>query len=149
MAAMDARKHGLTAKHFVIAPGEEAIFEAFRNAVVEDIQPRTETEWTLFDDILTARWNMRRGDEAEVHLFKSTGYDLLRNPDPEIEKRHKRLMSYRRMWRTWDKAYAEIQRRHDQEAELAAEEAEAAQRQAGSYLRRRLKETNPNRDNCQ
>jgi hypothetical protein len=59
--------------------------------------------------------------------------DPLRNPNPELEKRHKRLMSYRRMWqRTWDKAYAEIQRRRDQEAELAAEEAEAAQRQASA-----------------
>ncbi len=30
--------------------------------------------------------------------------DPLRNPNPELEKRHKRLMSYRRMWqRTWDK----------------------------------------------
>jgi hypothetical protein len=125
VAAMNARKHGLTAKHFVIAPGEEAIFEAFRNAVVEDIQPRTETEWMFFEDILTGRWNMRRVDLAEVHLFQATGFDPLRNPDPEIEKRYKRLMSYRRMWqRTSDKAYAEIQRRRDYEAELATQQAE-------------------------
>jgi hypothetical protein len=67
---MNARKHGLTARQFVIAPGEEAIFETFRNPVVEDIQPRTETQWMLFEDILTARWNMRRIDETEAHLFK-------------------------------------------------------------------------------
>jgi hypothetical protein len=40
IAAMNARKHGLTAKHFVIAPGEEGLFEAFRNAIVEDIHPK-------------------------------------------------------------------------------------------------------------
>ncbi len=84
----------------------------------------------FFEDILTGRWNMRRVDLAEVHLFQTTGFDPLRNPDPAIEKRHKRLMSYRRMWqRTWEKAQAEIQRRRDMEAELAAQEAEAAARQ--------------------
>jgi hypothetical protein len=82
---------------------DEHPFEGFRNAVVEDI--------------LTV---------AEVHLFQTTGFDPLRNPDPQIEKRHKRLMSYRRMLqRTADKAAAEIQRSRDLDAELAAQQAEA------------------------
>jgi hypothetical protein len=73
---------------------------------------------------------MRRVDLAEVHLFQTTGFDPLRNPDPAIEKRHKRLMSYRRIWqRTWEKALAEIQRHRDMDAELAAQEAEATPEQ--------------------
>jgi hypothetical protein len=79
-------------------------FEGFRNAVVEDI--------------LTV---------AEVHLFQTTSFDPLRNPDPQIEKRHKRLMSYRRMLqRTAYEAAAEIQRSRDLDAELAGQQAKAA-----------------------
>jgi uncharacterized protein YfaQ (DUF2300 family) len=59
-------------------------------------------------------------------------------------------MSYRRMWqRTSDKAYAEIQRRRDYEAEYAAQEAEAAPKPApADDLRKRTQiEANSNSTN--
>jgi hypothetical protein len=90
IAAMNARKHGFTAKHFVIAPGEEGHLRSFpqRRRRRHPAAHRNRMDVLRGHPHRPLEHAPRRS--AEVHLFQATGFDPLRNPDPEIEKRHKR-----------------------------------------------------------
>ena len=68
-ASQNARRHGLTAAHLVIAESELETFESMRAALAASIAPDGELEHTLFDTLLHANWNIRRCRILEAALM--------------------------------------------------------------------------------
>ncbi|HME10605.1 MAG TPA: hypothetical protein VKG25_26355 [Bryobacteraceae bacterium] len=95
-SSQNARKHGLTAKHLAIKPEDREEFEEMLAGYQTEINPRGAIQQTLFDEIVTAAWNLRR-----IRILEST-LDLL---DPQYERlaRHKT-----RIERTFHRALKEL-----------------------------------------
>ncbi len=81
-SSQNARKHGLTAKNLAIKPEDREEFDEMLSGYQTQINPIGAIEQTLFDEIVTAAWNLRRIRALECSL------DLL---DPQYERlaRHK------------------------------------------------------------
>ena len=67
-AALNSRKHGLSAAHLVITDADREAFESMQAALLEALSPQGELELTLFDTLLHANWNIRRCRIVEAGL---------------------------------------------------------------------------------
>ena len=68
-AALNSRKHGLSAAHLVITEADREAFDSMQAALLADISPQGELELTLFDTLLHASWNIRRCRIVEAGLL--------------------------------------------------------------------------------
>jgi hypothetical protein len=76
-SSQNARKHGLTAQQLTIKPEEREEFEDLLAHYQSDINPEGSIQLTLFDELVTAAWNLRR-----VRILQSQT-DML---DPQYDR---------------------------------------------------------------
>jgi hypothetical protein len=79
-SAQNARKHGLDSREFVVRPDEQEDFDAFIAAYAAEVSPQGAMELALFQDLVHARWNMKRVRRLEAELA-ATGPDPLLDPE--------------------------------------------------------------------
>ena len=69
---MNALKHGLAARVFVVGPDENADeFEALRAQLREDHQPVTQIEEILVEEIAQAWWRLQRARHHEAEILRN------------------------------------------------------------------------------
>ncbi len=68
-AAQNARRHGLTSSHLVIADRDREEFDSLQSSLLDDIAPHGELEHVLFDTIVHAQWNIRRCRLLEAEMM--------------------------------------------------------------------------------
>ena len=90
-SSRNAVKHGLTAKHLVIAPGEEEEFAELYDALLAQLAPEGALEMGLFNMHLHAAWNLQRFRALETQLM-ANGLDSLL--DERTAKALDRLQRY-------------------------------------------------------
>ena len=78
-SAQNSRKHGLTADHLVIGPGEQDTFHEMSAALRNEIKPEGELESLAFDQLLHAAWNLHRLRLREAEMATG-GIDPLLDP---------------------------------------------------------------------
>lgn len=77
-SSRNALRHGLQAKRFVVVEGEdEAAYEAFETALLDELAPDGVLESLLVARIANAAWRMQRADWIEADLL-----DEGSGPDP-------------------------------------------------------------------
>jgi len=69
VAAWNALKHGLQAKHVVIPGEKRKDFLAFRKVVIDDLAPEGALETLLAERIVAASWRLRRSLRIEAELI--------------------------------------------------------------------------------
>ena len=81
-SSQNARKHGLTAAHLVIAAEDRDEFQEFLAELQAAIRPDGPIQQILFDQLVAAAWNLRRirRMEAELSASAKTYIDILENP---------------------------------------------------------------------
>ena len=89
--AQNARKHGLCAQYLIVRDDERETFEALASQLRAELQPEGSLEDTLFDNLLTARWNMVRCTRVEGELM-AQGLDPLL--DDSAAPKFTRIPSY-------------------------------------------------------
>lgn len=105
-SSQNARKHGLSAKEFVLLPGEEDAFHELATQYAEELRPEGILEHTVFTLLLQADWNLRRCRRNEAALLTPAGDPLL---DGDLDKTIARLDRYaRRHERLFFKALKEL-----------------------------------------
>jgi hypothetical protein len=106
--SQNARTHGLTAAHLVIAPGEELDFEHLYSELHDAILPEGALELDLFAQLLHASWKLRRCNLAEATLVRD-GLDPLLSDDPASQRKFDRIRRYRAAARRdYHRALAEL-----------------------------------------
>jgi hypothetical protein len=95
-SSQNARKHGLTAQQSIVNPEEQEEFEELLAHYQKDIQPQGAIQQTLFDELVTASWNLRR-----VRILQSQ--TDMRDPLSERLARH-----HTRFERTYQRALKEL-----------------------------------------
>jgi hypothetical protein len=71
-ATANSRKYGLTNKDVIIAnAGEQTEFDEFIALQLVEIKPNGSVEQTIFDEMVTAGWNLRRIRRLETALNQS------------------------------------------------------------------------------
>ena len=104
--ASNAVRHGLTARHLVIREDEREPFESFRDALETELDPQGAIEWTTFEELLHAAWNLQRFRRLESEASLGTLDDLT---DPQTTAVLDRLSRYQsRAQRAYYKALAEL-----------------------------------------
>jgi hypothetical protein len=73
-SALNALKHGLTAKSPVLPDEDPAAYEVFRQQLWDDYQPITGTEGALVEELVGLLWRLRRVPSVEAALLTSIGY---------------------------------------------------------------------------
>ena len=63
--AMNSVRHGITAKSIVLSNESKEGFEALRKTYYTRFQPADEVECDLVDDMVSARWRLRRAASLE------------------------------------------------------------------------------------
>lgn len=107
-SAQNARKHGLTAREVVIAPGEQEDFEELLADYQAEIHPQGVLQQTLFNELVAAAWNLRRIARLEAELCAGASYhDLLAND--ELQNKLDRLARHHtRIERTFHRSLKEL-----------------------------------------
>jgi hypothetical protein len=67
--AQNALKHGLLAQAALLPNEDGASFEAFADALLEELQPLGPVESLLADEIVNLAWRLRRASRVEAGLF--------------------------------------------------------------------------------
>jgi hypothetical protein len=82
----NASKHGLTAREVVIAPGEQPEFDDLLANFQADVKPQGAIQQTLFNQLVSAAWNLRRIARMEASLCAAvSNKGLLANHDLQIQ----------------------------------------------------------------
>jgi hypothetical protein len=105
----NARKHCLTAAELVIGPEDREEFNALLADFQRDVAPQGAIQQTLFDELVSAAWNLRRIRRMETVLCagSATYLDLLN--DHEIQTKIDRLARYKsRIERTFHRSLKEL-----------------------------------------
>lgn len=76
-SSRNALKHGLTAREVVLEPGREAEFEAYRDALREDLGPQGAAEMELFNRAVHAGWTLQHIREIESGMMRDGILDPL------------------------------------------------------------------------
>ena len=104
--AHNAVRHGLTAKHLIVRPDEQAEFEEFRHSLLAELDPQGAVENITFDEILHAAWNLRRFRRIEAESFTTSSDPLA---DPAAVALLDRLSRYQaRAQRAWYRGLQEL-----------------------------------------
>ena len=81
-SSQNASRHGLTAREVLIAPGEQEEFDHLVADYQADVKPQGAIQQTLFNQLVSADWNLRRIGRMEAELCAGASYnDLLANHD--------------------------------------------------------------------
>jgi hypothetical protein len=75
-SSQNARKHGLSAKEFILRPGDEQAFEALATQFAEELRPEGILEHSVFTLLVQSQWNLRRCRTLEADLM-AQGLDPL------------------------------------------------------------------------
>jgi hypothetical protein len=80
ISSQNALKFGLTSKQILLPFEDAAEFEAMETAIIEQVQPGNPAERLYADDIVVARWKVRRNELAQAawvanELKKDTSAD--------------------------------------------------------------------------
>src|SRR5258708_21075888 len=92
-SARNATTHGLTAATLVIQDDEQDEFLDLREGLADSLCPEGTLQEALFEEILKARWKLRRAQLAEAKLYRD-------NPeidpllDDQIEPKLTRIQIY-------------------------------------------------------
>jgi hypothetical protein len=87
--ALNALKHGLTGKQVVLYNEKAEDFDAFRDALWEDIEPQGMLEGVLVDKIVADAWRLRR-----VPLFEATLHSSIKE-ERDLSAINKKLKELR------------------------------------------------------
>lgn len=68
-SSRNAIRHGLTAQQVVVAHESRPEFEALKAAIIDELQPATEIESQLVDDLIKYRWRLGRIVRIETATF--------------------------------------------------------------------------------
>ncbi len=112
-SAQNARKHGLTAADLVIGPEDRAEFDEMLTEFRDEIEPTGALEHSLFDQLVSAAWNLRRIRRMETELCSGAhSYtDLL--DDDQLQKKLDRLARHQtRIERSFYRALKELKALH-------------------------------------
>jgi len=103
-SSQNARTHGLTARDVIIAPDEREEFEELLNDYQANVKPQDAIQRTLFEELVTAAWNLRRVRRMEVELCSDTELE-----DEELQKKLERLARQKtRIERTFHRSLKEL-----------------------------------------
>ena len=82
-SSQNARTHGLTAAHLLIAAEDREEFDELHAELQADIRPQGALQQILFDQLVASAWNLRRIPRMEAELTASaqTYLEILDNPD--------------------------------------------------------------------
>ena len=82
-SSQNARQHGLSAAQLVIAAEDREEFDELHTQLQSDVRPQGALQQILFEQLVTAAWNLRRIRRMETELTASarTYLDILDNPD--------------------------------------------------------------------
>jgi hypothetical protein len=82
-SSQNARQHGLTAAHVVIAAEEREEFEGLHAQLQSDVRPQGALQQILFDQLVASALNLGRIRRMEAELTGSatTHLDILSNPE--------------------------------------------------------------------
>ncbi len=107
-SARNATTHGLTARELVIQPSDRQVYEILVAAHRADLKPSGALQETIFGQLISAAWNLRRVRTLQAELFDGA-VDPLANP--ELDARCDRLARYeQRFERALYRAVAELRR---------------------------------------
>jgi len=85
-SSLNASTHGLTAREVVIGPDELPEFDDLLANFQADVKPQGAIQQTLFNQLVSAAWNLRRIGRMEAELCAGASYkDLLANHDLQIQ----------------------------------------------------------------
>src|SRR5271157_5978747 len=84
-SAQNARKHGLSAQQLLVKPEEREEFEDLLAYYRREINPQGPIQFTLFDELVAAAWNLRR-----VRLLQSQ-IDMLDPQYDRLARHHTRI----------------------------------------------------------
>jgi len=105
----NARTHGLTAAELVIGPEDREEFDEMLADFQSDVAPQGVIQQTLFDELVSAAWNLRRIRRMETELCAgaATYLDLLN--DDRIQTKLDRLARHKsRIERTFHRSLKEL-----------------------------------------
>jgi hypothetical protein len=102
----NATRHGLTARHLVIADHEQEEFAALESSLAAELDPRGALEIVTFQELLHAAWNLQRFSRIEAEVSTGTAEDFT---NPAITTVLDRLTRYQsRAQRAFYKAQSEL-----------------------------------------
>jgi hypothetical protein len=112
-SSLNALRHGLTAAHLVIGPEDRAEIEQMLAEFRDEIEPKGPLQHALFDQLVSAAWNLRRVRRMETELCAAAqSYrDLL--DDEQLQKKLDRLSRHHtRLERSFHRALKELKAFH-------------------------------------
>jgi len=107
-SAQNARKHGLAAKDLLIGPEDREEFDELLAGLQADVAPQGTLQQTLFDELVSSAWNLRRVRrlQAELCAHAATYQDVLTD---ELQSKLDRLARYKaRIERTFHRSLNEL-----------------------------------------
>ena len=105
----NARKHCLTAAELVVGPEDREEFDALLADFQCDVAPQGAIQQTLFDELVSAAWNLRRIRRMETELCAGSANYLDLLNDDEIQTKLDRLARYKsRIERTFHRSLKEL-----------------------------------------
>ena len=106
-SSRNALKHGLTAQDVVVEPGREAEFEAYRDALQQDLGPEGAAEMEFFNRLVHAGWTLQRIREIESAMMREGILDPLL--DESETKTLDRMLRYHTTFeRTYNRSLKEL-----------------------------------------
>lgn len=108
-SSQNARKHGLTSKDLIIGPEDREEFDELLAQFQDDIAPEGAIQQTLFDQLVSAAWNLRRIRRMETELCSSadTYREIL--DDNQLQTKLDRLARHAsRIERTFHRSLKEL-----------------------------------------
>jgi hypothetical protein len=106
--AQNAVRHGLTAKHLVIRPDDQAEFDQFQADLAAELDPQGTVEALTFHELLHAAWNLQRFRRIEAELSTGDASDFFEAPNAAALDRLSRYQT--RTQRAYYKALAELRK---------------------------------------
>jgi hypothetical protein len=91
-ARMNALRHGLTAKNIVIGDEDPKEFEALREKLEHDLQPKTALEGELLDRLAGLLWRLRRIPAIEAAVVKARQEEIYSQLSAELEADKRRQL---------------------------------------------------------
>jgi hypothetical protein len=112
-SAQNASKHGLTAADLVIGPEDRTEFDEMLAGFRDEIEPQGPLEHTLFDQLVSGAWNLRRIRRMETELCAAAkSFTELLNDD-QLQKKLDRLARHHtRIERSFHRALKELKALH-------------------------------------
>ncbi len=112
-SAQNARKHGLTAADLVIGPEDRAEFDEMLAEFRDEIEPTGPLQHSLFDQLVSAAWNLRRIRRMETELCSGAESYTQILDDDQLQKKLDRLARHQtRIERSFHRALKELKALH-------------------------------------